>query len=118
MDITTKINGDVAVINLQGRLDLNSANQLKDASREYFSKDNQSKGIYWNINTPIELYIDPFRLQYVDLEIDLVKRKNGEIQILDEEKLERVFAEEYLSQKLKQIALDKLYELKSTIEKN
>ncbi|UCC80879.1 MAG: STAS domain-containing protein [Candidatus Zixiibacteriota bacterium] len=40
MEITTKINGDVAVINLEGRLDLNSSNQLKDASREFFSKDN------------------------------------------------------------------------------
>lgn len=40
MEITTKINGDVAIINLEGRLDLNSSNQLKDASREFFSKDN------------------------------------------------------------------------------
>jgi stage II sporulation protein AA (anti-sigma F factor antagonist) len=40
MEITTKINGDIAVINLQGRLDLTSANALKNASREFFSKDN------------------------------------------------------------------------------
>lgn len=40
MDITTKINGDVAIINLRGRLDLTSANQLKEASREFFLKDN------------------------------------------------------------------------------
>lgn len=40
MDITTKISGNVAIINLQGRLDFNSANQLKDASREFFSRDN------------------------------------------------------------------------------
>jgi anti-sigma B factor antagonist len=40
MDITTKLNGDVAIINLQGRLDLTSSNLLKDASREFYSKDN------------------------------------------------------------------------------
>ncbi|NVM04220.1 MAG: ribonuclease E/G [Candidatus Helarchaeota archaeon] len=85
---------------------------------EYFSKNHQSKGNYWNINTPIELYINPFRLQYVDLEIDLVKRVDGEIQILDEEKLDRVFEENYLSKKLKDIAFEKLYELKKTVENN
>ena len=85
---------------------------------EYFSKSNQSKGIYWNINTPIELYLNPFRIQYVDLEIDIVKRENGEIQILDEEKLERVSKENYLSEKLKQCALDKAYNLKKTLENN
>ena len=40
MDITTKINGDVAIINLQGRLDFTSSSQLKEASREFFSRDN------------------------------------------------------------------------------
>lgn len=40
MDISTRINGEVAIIDLQGRLDLTSANQLKDASRQYFQKDN------------------------------------------------------------------------------
>ena len=40
MDINTRINGEVAIIDLQGRLDLTSANQLKDASRQYFQKDN------------------------------------------------------------------------------
>jgi len=83
---------------------------------EYFSKNNESKGIYWNINTPIELYIDPFRLHYVDLEIDLVKRKDGEIQILDEEKLDRVLDENYITEKLKNCAYQKMYELKKTIE--
>ncbi|MHA1299725.1 MAG: DUF402 domain-containing protein [Candidatus Helarchaeota archaeon] len=85
---------------------------------EYFSKKNESKGIYWNINTPIELYINPFRLHYVDLEIDLVKRKDGEIQILDEEKLDKVVEENYVSEKLKKCAYDKINELRENIEKN
>ena len=40
MEISTKVNGDIAVINLQGRLDLTSANDLKNASRQYYSEDN------------------------------------------------------------------------------
>jgi anti-sigma B factor antagonist len=40
MDINTRIDGNVAIIDLSGRLDLASANQLKDASRKYFQKDN------------------------------------------------------------------------------
>jgi stage II sporulation protein AA (anti-sigma F factor antagonist) len=40
MTISTKINGDVAIINLQGPLDFTSSNQLKEASREFFSRDN------------------------------------------------------------------------------
>ncbi|MFX1326089.1 MAG: DUF402 domain-containing protein, partial [Promethearchaeota archaeon] len=85
---------------------------------EYFSKNHHSKGNYWNINTPIELYINPFRLQYVDLEIDLVKRIDGEIKILDEEKLEKVVEENYISEKLRAIAFEKLYDLKKNIETN
>ncbi len=85
---------------------------------EYFSKDGESKGIYWNINTPIEFYINPFRIHYVDLEIDLVKRTDGTIKILDEDKLEIIFNEKYISEKLKQCAYDKLYELKNVIEKD
>lgn len=85
---------------------------------EYFSKDNQTKGVYWNINTPIEFYLNPFRINYVDLEVDLVQRNNGEIQILDEEKLEDALKENYMSEKLKQYALDKLDELKKNLQNN
>ena len=85
---------------------------------EYFSKDNQTKGVYWNINTPVELYLNPFRIHYVDLEIDLVQRNNGEIQILDEEKLEEALKANYMSEKLKQYTLDKLDELKKNLQSN
>lgn len=40
MDITTKIDDGIAVINLQGRLDLTSANELKEASRKFISEGN------------------------------------------------------------------------------
>ncbi len=40
MDISTKIDDGIAVINVNGRLDLSSANELKEASREFISQDN------------------------------------------------------------------------------
>lgn len=40
MEITTRINEDIAIINLRGRLDLASAIDLKNASRKYYSSDN------------------------------------------------------------------------------
>ena len=40
MDISTKIDGDIAVINLHGRLDLSSAKDLKEASQKIISQDN------------------------------------------------------------------------------
>lgn len=39
MEITTTIKGDIAIINLQGRLDFASADELKNASRKYYSSD-------------------------------------------------------------------------------
>ena len=53
---------------------------------QYFSKDGRQKGIYINLNTPVELY--PDRIRYVDLEIDICILPNGEVKILDEKKLE------------------------------
>ncbi|MBS7643205.1 DUF402 domain-containing protein [Candidatus Bathyarchaeota archaeon] len=53
---------------------------------QYFSRDGRQKGIYINVNTPVELY--PTRIRYVDLEIDICVFPNGEIKILDEKKLE------------------------------
>ena len=40
MEINTRINGDIAVIDLKGRLDLTSAKDLKNASRKYYMSDN------------------------------------------------------------------------------
>jgi anti-anti-sigma factor len=38
MEISSKINGDVAIINLHGRLDMMSAADLKNASREFVNR--------------------------------------------------------------------------------
>ena len=40
MKITQKADGDINIIGLQGRLDLTSASELKDASRDIIEKEN------------------------------------------------------------------------------
>ena len=54
----------------------------------YYSRDGALKGIYININTPIEFYAD--RVRYVDLEIDVVQRPGEPAQIIDEHDLQRI----------------------------
>ncbi|MBS7647131.1 MAG: DUF402 domain-containing protein [Candidatus Bathyarchaeia archaeon] len=53
----------------------------------YYSKDSVWKGAYININTPVEVY--PNALRYVDLEVDICIRPDGETKILDMEKLDK-----------------------------
>lgn len=62
----------------------------------YYSRDGALKGIYVNINTPIEIYAD--RVRYVDLEIDVVRRPGEPAQIIDEPKLEQIA--QYVSPRL------------------
>jgi Ribonuclease G/E len=64
----------------------------------YFSKDERSKGIFINLNTPVELY--PHGIRYVDLEVDIVVHPSGEVVILDEDKLEKGIEEGYISEEL------------------
>lgn len=54
----------------------------------YYSCDGVLKGIYVNINTPIEIYSD--RVRYVDLEIDVVQRPGELAQIVDELDLQHI----------------------------
>ena len=48
MEIQKRMEGDIAVLNLEGRLDLTSASSLKDASREIL--ENDSKKMILNLN--------------------------------------------------------------------
>ncbi|UCH03039.1 MAG: ribonuclease E/G [Candidatus Bathyarchaeota archaeon] len=75
----------------------------------YFSKDERSKGIYINLNTPVELY--PHGIRYVDLEVDIVVHPNGEVTALDEDRLEKGIEEGYISETLAKKVRTKLKEL-------
>jgi Ribonuclease G/E len=50
----------------------------------YYDKGGTLKGIYVNISTPVE--IAPKRVRYVDLEVDVVAKPNGEVRVLDLDK--------------------------------
>ncbi len=54
---------------------------------EYHSASGELKGFYLNINTPPEIL--PGAIRYVDLFIDVIKRPNEEVKIIDREELER-----------------------------
>jgi len=64
----------------------------------YYSKDGAWKGAYININTPVEVY--PKALRYVDLEVDVCVRPDGETKVLDMEKLGEALEKGLISQPL------------------
>lgn len=64
----------------------------------YFSVDNKLKGVYVNINTPIEVYPDGFR--YIDLEVDVVLNKDNQVQILDTQRIDKYVEEGIISPNL------------------
>jgi hypothetical protein len=68
----------------------------------YYSRKGVSKGVYVNINTPVELY--PWGVRYVDLEIDVVRRGNEEPFLVDREKLKKITAQGFISPALEERA--------------
>lgn len=81
----------------------------------YFSKNGQFKGMYINLNTPIELY--PCTLRYVDLEVDVSIQPDGEIAVLDVEKLEEKEREGYITRNLAEKVRTTLKDLLNEIER-
>jgi hypothetical protein len=81
---------------------------------KYFSKNGQFKGMYVNLNTPVELY--PRKLRYVDLEVDISIRPDGETKVLDEEKLKEMVREGYITQNLAEKVRKKLKNLLKEIK--
>lgn len=70
----------------------------------YFDKDENLKGEYVNINTPVELYAD--RIRYVDLFVDVVRRAGGKPRIVDEKELDEATRQGLLPMKLRNRALE------------
>jgi protein associated with RNAse G/E len=81
----------------------------------YFRRDGQLIGTYYNINTLVEFY--PDRLRYVDLEIDVVCWPDGKIQIIDKEGLNRHWEAGYVSDALKERAEATANEVKAAAER-
>ncbi|MCS7096038.1 MAG: DUF402 domain-containing protein [Candidatus Bathyarchaeota archaeon] len=64
----------------------------------YFSSEGMWKGAYVNINTPVELY--PKAIRYVDLEVDVCVRPDGDVTVLDMEKLDKAYSRGIIGDKL------------------
>jgi Ribonuclease G/E len=54
----------------------------------YYTCEGHLKGMYVNINTPIEIYAN--RVRYVDLELDVVQRPGEPAEIIDEPDLQKI----------------------------
>lgn len=72
----------------------------RNLQTEYYSKNGEFKGAYYNINTEIELY-PPNRVRYIDLAIDVIKWPNGEVKIIDKEELNEAHKNKLISEELK-----------------
>ncbi len=79
----------------------------------YLRGDGELIGWYFNVNTPVEFY--PDRIRYVDLEVDVIARPGGEVEVIDESILERQVQAGFLSERLRERASQVAYELRSRI---
>ena len=64
----------------------------------YYRADGTPIGEYYNLNTPVELYRSTVR--YIDLEVDVIRRKDGVVTIEDVEKLREALNEGMISREV------------------
>ena len=74
---------------------------------EYYSRKDELKGTYLNINTGVELYPSngsgPGRIRYVDLEIDVIKtpfEENGRVRVIDQHLLKRAVQRGFITKEM------------------
>lgn len=80
----------------------------------YYSKANELKGEFYNINTPVEFY--PDRLRYVDLHVDVVRWPDGKVKVVDIDLLEESVRHGYITQALKEKAEQVVQELVTNLK--
>ena len=75
---------------------------------DYYSKEDQLKGTYVNLNTGVEVYPGngsiPGSIRYIDLEIDVVSPKMGETRIIDQHLLKRAVQRGFISEEMAEVA--------------
>ncbi|MHC3436964.1 ribonuclease FAU-1 family protein [Natrialbaceae archaeon A-gly3] len=87
---TPKDEGDVAVTKLrEGRWWYPTT---------YKGADGETKGTYVNVCTPVELFPDCAR--YVDLYVDVIRRPDGTVEVVDEDELEAAVEDGLVSEEL------------------
>ena len=81
------------------------------AETAYYSKENELKGKYFNINTPI--IFRPDGIHYFDLEIDVMEPLSRKRKIIDKELLDKAFEMNIVSEELYNKAIDVANEIKN-----
>lgn len=79
----------------------------------YYSEKGNLKGIYVNISTSVE--IAPRKVRYVDLEVDVVAKPNGEVRILDLDKARELMDKSVITSKLYNTIVKIAYEVKNIL---
>ncbi|MFW6385191.1 MAG: DUF402 domain-containing protein [Halodesulfurarchaeum sp.] len=64
----------------------------------YRTEDGQVKGTYVNVATPVEIF--PSTIRYVDLHVDVVKRPDGTVEIVDEDELTEAVSAGHLTESI------------------
>ncbi len=81
------------------------------AETSYYSKENELKGKYFNINTPI--VFRPNGIHYFDLEIDVLEPLNRKREIIDKELLDKAYEMSIISEELYTKAINVANEIKN-----
>ncbi|RQG89098.1 DUF402 domain-containing protein [Natrarchaeobius halalkaliphilus] len=68
----------------------------------YRTADGSTKGTYVNVCTPVELF--PERIRYVDLYVDVIKRADGTVEVVDGDELEAAVDDGLVSEELSERA--------------
>ena len=76
---------------------------------KYYSKDDELKGIYANINTGVEVYpsngTSPGKIRYVDLEIDVVKAPADQPpRVIDQHLLKRAVQRGFITEEMAELS--------------
>ncbi|MHC1599136.1 MAG: DUF402 domain-containing protein, partial [Candidatus Methanofastidiosia archaeon] len=80
----------------------------------YYDKNNNIKGEYYNICTPIEIF--PTKIRYVDLEAAVIKYPDGVSKILNEDIVYKRVEEGIFSKKIAEIVMNEAVTLKNLDE--
>jgi len=70
----------------------------------YTAADGTSKGTYANVCTPVELFPDTVR--YVDLYVDVIRQRDGTVEIVDAEELEDAVSDGFVSDETAEKAMN------------
>jgi len=70
----------------------------------YTAADGTSKGTYVNVCTPVELFPDTVR--YVDLYVDVIRQRDGTVEIVDAEELKDAVSDGFVSDELAEKAMN------------